>query len=189
MRKLGKVMNVLTWAAIIAGGIFLIRAGWQLYYGAVLKKPLNELIASQKEITIALERIGTAIGELSMNINALMSIPTHEMIGMASWYGNEFEGKFMASGKPMDGSQLTAAHPSLPLGTIVKVQNLNNRKEVEVKITDRGPFHGKRMLDLSEAAALALGMKKPGTCPVKITVLMLPFLMQDMLSPKLSDGD
>ena len=189
MRKLGKVMNVFTWIAIALAAIFLVRAGWQLYFKVVYEKAVNELIASQKEITVALERIGTAIGELGVNINALMSIPAHEMIGMASWYGNEFEGKPTASGELLDGSQLTAAHPSLPLGTIIKVRNLNNRKEVEVKITDRGPFHGKRMLDLSEAAALALGMKKPGTCPVKITVLMLPFLMQDMLSPKLSDGD
>jgi rare lipoprotein A len=82
---------------------------------------------------------------------------------------------------------LTAAHPSLPIGTTIKVVNLNNRREVLVEITDRGPFHGSRMLDLSEAAALELGMKKPGVCPVRITVLTLPF--REMMSYKLSEGD
>lgn len=187
MRKLGTAMNVFVYVAIALGAVFFIRAGWQLYYTTVYKKPLDQLIQSQKEITAALERIGTSISELSVNINALMSIPSHEMIGMASWYGNEFEGHSMASGEPLDGSKLTAAHPSLPLGTIVKVVNLNNRREVQVKITDRGPFHGNRMLDLSEAAALELGLKKPGTCPVRITVLTLPF--REMLSYKLSRSD
>jgi rare lipoprotein A (peptidoglycan hydrolase) len=180
-------MNVFIYVAIALGAVFLIRADWQLFYKTVYEKPLNQLIQSQKEITAAIVRVGDQIGELSVNINALMSLPSHELIGMASWYGNDFEGKPMASGKPLDGSQLTAAHPSLPLGTIVKVVNLNNRREIQVEITDRGPFHGTRMLDLSEAAALQLGMKKPGVCPVALTIFTLPF--KEMLSYKLSDGD
>jgi rare lipoprotein A (peptidoglycan hydrolase) len=180
-------MNIFLYATLALAAVFFIRAGWQLYYKAVYEKPVRQLIDSQKEITAALERIGTSISELSVNINALMTLPTHELIGMASWYGEKFEGRPMASGRPLDGSKLTAAHPSLPIGTTIKVVNLNNRREVLVEITDRGPFHGSRMLDLSEAAALELGMKKPGVCPVRITVLTLPF--REMMSYKLSEGD
>jgi len=187
MRKLGRVMNVLVYVAIALGALFVLRASWQFFYRTVYAKPVDRLIEVQKEISAAIERVGEQIGELSVNINALMSLPSHELIGMASWYGNEFEGRSMASGEPLDGSKLTAAHPSLPLGTRVKVVNLNNRREVQVEITDRGPFHGTRMLDLSEAAATELGLKKPGTCPVRITVLTLPF--REILSYKLSDGE
>ena len=91
--------------------------------------------------------------------------------GVASWYGPGFHGKKTASGETYNMHQLTAAHNVLPLHTMVKVQNLDNGKEVLVRINDRGPFVNDRVIDLSLSAALGLGMVKPGTAPVRITVV------------------
>ena len=73
--------------------------------------------------------------------------------GEASWYGAQHQGKQTASGTIYDQARLTAAHPSLPFGSKIKVTNLANGKSVEVEITDRGPFTGNRIIDLSHAAA------------------------------------
>jgi rare lipoprotein A (peptidoglycan hydrolase) len=95
--------------------------------------------------------------------------PAH--IGEASWYGPGFEGKKTASGDIFDDSKLTAAHKTIPLGSKAKVTNLTNGKTVEVKINDRGPFIDGRMVDLSQAAAKALGMIDRGTARVQIDLL------------------
>ena len=95
--------------------------------------------------------------------------PAH--IGEASWYGPGFEGKKTASGEIFDDSKLTAAHKTIPLGSKAKVTNLTNGKTVEVKINDRGPFIEGRMVDLSRAAAKALGMIDRGTARVQIDLL------------------
>lgn len=91
--------------------------------------------------------------------------------GVASWYGPGFHGKKTASGETYDMHQFTAAHNVLPLNTLVKVTNLENGKEVVVRVNDRGPFVDDRVIDLSLSAALGLGMVKPGTAPVRITVM------------------
>lgn len=88
--------------------------------------------------------------------------------GRASWYGAAHHGKRTASGAIYDKERLTAAHPSLPFGTRVKVTNLSNGKSVEVEITDRGPYAGNRIIDLSEAAARTLGMIDAGTATVRL---------------------
>jgi len=88
--------------------------------------------------------------------------------GEASWYGAPHQGKQTASGTIYDQSGLTAAHPSLPFGSKIKVTNLANGKSVEVKITDRGPFAGNRIIDLSQAAAQALEMIESGTATVRL---------------------
>ena len=95
--------------------------------------------------------------------------PAH--IGEASWYGPGFQGKKTASGEIFDDSKLTAAHKTIPLGSKAKVTNLTNGKTVEVKINDRGPFIDGRMVDLSQAAAQALGMIDRGTARVQIDLL------------------
>ena len=89
-------------------------------------------------------------------------------IGHASWYGPGFAGKKTASGEVFDDTKLTAAHKSLPLGTKVKVTNLENGRSVKVAINDRGPFVGNRLIDLSRAAAHALGMVENGVVRVRI---------------------
>lgn len=94
--------------------------------------------------------------------------PPLKQIGLASWYGDEWQGRTTASGVPFDDQQLTAAHRSLPLNSRVKVTNLRTGRSVEVTITDRGPYMRGRVIDLSAAAAKKLGMVKKGIAPVKI---------------------
>lgn len=88
--------------------------------------------------------------------------------GLASWYGERFHGKRTASGEPFDMGSLTAAHKTLPFGTRVRVRNLDNDREVVVRINDRGPFSARRVIDLSHAAASALGMVKSGVAKVQV---------------------
>src|SRR5258708_19547250 len=83
-------------------------------------------------------------------------------VGTASWYGEQFQGKQTASGEPFDMQDFTAAHPSLKLGTFVKVTNLRNGKSVVVRINDRGPVVDGRIIDLSYNAARALGFQDLG---------------------------
>jgi|SRR5277367_996611 len=89
-------------------------------------------------------------------------------VGTASWYGEQFQGKQTASGEPFDMSDFTAAHPSLPLGTFVRVTNLRNGKAVVVRINDRGPVVDGRIIDLSYNAARVLGFKDRGLQRVRL---------------------
>ncbi len=91
--------------------------------------------------------------------------------GMASWYGERFHGKRTASGERYDMNDFTAAHPSLPFGTVVQVRSLVNGRVVNVRINDRGPFGGRRVIDLSAAAAEALGLSDQGTKRVELRVV------------------
>jgi rare lipoprotein A len=91
--------------------------------------------------------------------------------GIASWYGPGFSGRRTASGGRFNPSLHTLAHRTLKLGTLVRVTNLRNHKSVIAKVTDRGPYHGGRIADLSTAAASAIGMKGSGTAPVLIVAL------------------
>ncbi len=91
--------------------------------------------------------------------------------GTASWYGRDFDGRPTASGEKFDSRKLTAAHRTLPLGSIILVRNLENRKEVIVRINDRGPFVKGRVLDLSEYASERLGYKERGLTTVGIRVI------------------
>jgi rare lipoprotein A len=94
-------------------------------------------------------------------------------LGWASWYGQQHEGRKTASGERFSRSKLTAAHRSLPLGTKVKVTNLRTGQHVVVKINDRGPHGGgkRRIIDLSEAAAVRIGVRPQGTERVRVAVL------------------
>lgn len=92
----------------------------------------------------------------------------HTEIGEASWYGSEFQGKKTASGEIFDQTKMTAAHPSLPMGTKAKVTNLDNDEKIEVRINDHGPYTEDRVIDVSRAAAKKLDMDKDGTAHVKI---------------------
>lgn len=91
--------------------------------------------------------------------------------GLASWYGPKFHGKTTSSAEIYNMYDMTAAHRSLPFGTMVMVTNLNNGKSVIVRINDRGPFVRERIIDLSYAAARMLGIVGEGVVPVKIEVL------------------
>ncbi|MGA9528385.1 MAG: septal ring lytic transglycosylase RlpA family protein [Terriglobales bacterium] len=89
-------------------------------------------------------------------------------VGTASWYGDYFQGKQTASGEPYDMHDFTAAHPTLPLGTFVKITNLRNGRAVVVRINDRGPVVDGRIIDLSYNAARALGFKERGLQKVRV---------------------
>jgi rare lipoprotein A len=92
--------------------------------------------------------------------------------GLASWYGAD-QGRHTASGERFDADALTAAHRHLPFGTVVRVTNQLNGKSVDVRINDRGPWRHDRIIDVTDAAADVLDMKKAGTVPVTILVLKL----------------
>lgn len=94
--------------------------------------------------------------------------------GRASFYGRRFQGHKTASGERYDRHALTAAHRKLPFGTVVRVTNRRNGRSVKVRINDRGPFGGGRILDLSEAAARRLKMLRAGVVPVTVEVLSVP---------------
>ncbi len=96
------------------------------------------------------------------------SVGKFKQTGLASWYGRKFHGRKTASGETFDMNALTAAHRSLPLNCYVKVTNKTNGKSVVVKVNDRGPFHGKRVMDLSYGAAKQLGITSKGVGNVSI---------------------
>ena len=91
--------------------------------------------------------------------------------GIASWYGRPFDGRKTANGETYDMYAPTAAHKTLPLGTMVAVRNLMNHKQTVVRINDRGPFVRGRIIDLSYRAAKAIGIARRGTAPVEIVAL------------------
>lgn len=100
--------------------------------------------------------------------------------GGASWYGNRFHGRRTASGARYDMTEMTAAHRTLPFGTLVRVRSLVTGKEVDVRITDRGPFGSNRIIDLSRAAAEAIGMLDLG---VKDVLLLVPDSVTAVATP------
>lgn len=91
--------------------------------------------------------------------------------GRASWYGQEFHGRPTSSGEPYDMYAMSGAHRTLPLPTYLEVTNLDNGRTVVVRVNDRGPFHEDRILDVSYAAAVRLGMIESGTARVRIRAL------------------
>jgi rare lipoprotein A len=93
------------------------------------------------------------------------------MTGKASWYGPKFHGRDTSSKEVFNMYDMTAAHKTLPFGTYVMVTNLNNGKSVKVRINDRGPFKGRRIIDLSYAAARVIDMVGPGVVPVRMEIL------------------
>ncbi|WP_304639852.1 septal ring lytic transglycosylase RlpA family protein [Pseudomonas sp.] len=94
--------------------------------------------------------------------------PQYSAVGKASFYSSRFHGRPTASGAPYDQTALTAAHPTLPFGTMVCVTNTQNGRSVAVEINDRGPFTGGRIIDLSRRAAQEIGMINSGSARVRV---------------------
>ena len=103
-----------------------------------------------------------------LNTVASNTVRKFSQTGAASWYGRQFHGRKTASGETFDMNGLTAAHRSLPLNCYIRVTSRTNGKSVVVKVNDRGPFHGNRVLDLSYGAAKQLGITNAGTAKVNI---------------------
>jgi rare lipoprotein A len=118
-----------------------------------------------------------ACGTTSMTRNAVgtfgngLSRGSTIQAGVASWYGPDFHGKKTANGETYDMDDLTAAHKTLPFNTVVRVENLDNGRSVVVRINDRGPYVGNRVIDLSRKAAQEIQMIGPGTARVRLVLL------------------
>jgi rare lipoprotein A len=94
--------------------------------------------------------------------------PDYAAEGLASWYGNDFHGRLTANGEIFDKESISAAHPTLPMPSYVRVTNLRNRKSLIVRVNDRGPFHADRVIDLSYKAANLLGFHQNGVARVRV---------------------
>ena len=95
----------------------------------------------------------------------------YQQIGLASFYAHKFHGRATASGEIYDMYQFTAAHPSLPFGTLVRVTNLKNKRNVVLKVNDRGPVSKKRIIDVSYKAAQELGFVRDGLVKVRLEIV------------------
>ena len=94
--------------------------------------------------------------------------PHYTAVGLASWYGDDFHGRYTANGEIFDENAISAAHPTLPLPSYVRVTNLQNRKSIVVRVNDRGPYAGDRLIDLSVKTAKVLGFYGNGIAKVKV---------------------
>jgi rare lipoprotein A len=114
----------------------------------------------------------------SLSPPRLLLTPNEEPeIGVASWYGQEFQGNTTASGEAFDLNGFTAAHQTLPFGTTIRVTNLENNKNIVLRVNDRGPHMGRRLLDVSWAAAKRLGFLQSGLTRVRVEVVARPTLL------------
>jgi rare lipoprotein A len=100
-------------------------------------------------------------------------VTAYQATGIASWYGADYDGLYTANGEVYDMEALTAAHPTLPLPSIVQVTNLANGRTLVLRVNDRGPFVANRLIDLSRAAARELGFERQGLASVNVTYLGL----------------
>ena len=135
--------------------------------------------------TVALSPVTEARPPATVTATAISSAsPRSELfeVGVASWYGQAFQGRPTASGEIYDMNGLTAAHRDLALGTKVRVTNLSNGRSVTLKINDRGPFIPGRVIDVSKAAARKLGFLAAGLTEVRIEILSRPNLQTADLS-------
>jgi len=112
---------------------------------------------------------------------------TYDETGIASWYGPGFQEHYTANGEVFDQEQVSAAHKTLPLPCIVQVTNLENGRSIQVRINDRGPYSGARIIDLSHRAAQTLGFDMQGTAKVRVRVL-LPETLQAQSLAKMNGG-
>jgi len=123
--------------------------------------PVSDVLDAPKRKVAAVSSFGNALNDRIVGV----------MSGMASWYGPGFDGNYSASGEIFNANDLTAAHPSLPFGTVVRVVNIDNGQSVVVRINDRGPYAHGRIIDISTAAATVIGLISSGVAPVRIEVL------------------
>ncbi len=139
-----------------------------------------ELVAIDwvNNLRIALGQDPLSISDAQVRMHDLYDTGT-SIGGLASWYGPYFHGRQTATGEIFDQNELTAAHPSLPFGTFLKVTNLLNGKSVVVRVNDRGPYFDNRILDLSNRAARCIGSDDKGVVPIEAEI-MLPTMGQQV---------
>jgi rare lipoprotein A (peptidoglycan hydrolase) len=155
-----------------------LRPCYQAPKGAAAgRRRSTRLLKGSSILLAALFAMAGAISELGRGESIPPRMPrqapatSSSEVGVASWYGHPYHGRQAANGERYDMNRLTAAHRFLPFGTRVRVHNLRNARMVEVEITDRGPFVGGRLIDLSRAAARVLGFQRSGLARVRLEVL------------------
>lgn len=134
--------------------------------------PVGVAIAWSNTLRTALGASTLDLADAQISLQQL-EFTGRQLQGTASWYGPYFHGRLTASGEPFDQEAMTAAHPSLPFGTYLKVTNQENGRSAVVQINDRGPYIGERSLDLSRQAAECLGSEITGVVPYDATILQL----------------
>ena len=139
----------------------------------------SKKMRSSKELSNLNDNSATSENEKELRKISENKDGKYHEVGLASWYGRDFDGKKTASGEIFNSRKLTAAHRKLPLGTIILVKNMENEKEVFLKVNDRGPYIDGRILDVSEYAAELLEYKTAGLTHVGIHIVKKP-------DPKLS---
>ena len=133
---------------------------------------MRRVLASIAATVVFAATLGAAPVPNGQNAQDLPTRPYQT--GTASWYGKPFHGKTTASGEPYNMFEFTAAHRNLPLGTWVRVTNVRNGKWLVVRVNDRGPYYGKRIIDLSYGVAQLLGFRDRGVARVRLDIVEEP---------------
>lgn len=160
---------------VILSATFFCLGGIVAYISLVkmIDGRINEIEQASARVSRGIDKVESAVDRMMRNINGLVSISGTDFIGLASFY--DFEtGRRTASGQYFDPDALTAAHRTLPIGTVVAVTNLDNQRSIEVRINDRGPFADDRIIDLTPEGARRLGMIRRGLTPVKLKLISMP---------------
>jgi len=162
--RLGEYRKV-TIASVGLAIALLILFGWAVFFG----QERDPVLLGQGQAGI----VATDSIRIADSLEADAGVDTGEPLGAgrASYYGEELAGQPTASGEQFDPGALTAAHRTLPFGSLVRVTNVRNGRSVIVRVNDRGPFSGERVIDLSHAAAKNLGMVGAGTAGVRLELL------------------
>ena len=160
--------NKIAMLAICAATVSLLSACTEARYAAHVVKQIP--MPGERSKTEGTFKVGSAY---TIKGRRYTPVETYEYIqtGIASWYGPNFHGKKTANGEIFNKYDLTAAHKTLQMPSIVRVTNMNNGRNVILRVNDRGPFAHDRVIDVSERAATVLGFKNAGTAPVRIEVL------------------
>ena len=156
---------------------FLVSCSHKPARVAVVPAPPTEQQQSAPEGTLPSEAGQTNPPETSLNPEVEVTPDSKPLLvetGIASWYGAPYHNRRGSNGEIYDMNAMTAAHRTLPLGSIVRVTNLESGKSAVVRITDRGPFIEGRIIDLSQAAAKQIGLVKKGTGKIRVEVLKTP---------------
>ncbi|MBV8653614.1 MAG: septal ring lytic transglycosylase RlpA family protein [Alphaproteobacteria bacterium] len=167
MRRIRRKMLALTLATIILPAV--AHAGTEAARGS--DDTLSTVETSAGALENSVETTKSARHAVPKHYSVKKTAHAHKStgeVGLASWYGGDWEGRRTASGESLDGREFTAAHRTLPLHSRVRVTNLANGRSIMVRITDRGPHRKGRIIDLSQSAAEQLGMKHRGVARVRL---------------------
>jgi rare lipoprotein A len=165
-------LNVLPQAPVPTFGDTAASFGPIPLAAAGVGEPRSLKVAATSTRSAIQEKLATPYAGPPYQVAGRWYVPAHEPnyneVGIASWYGPTFHGKDSASGEVFDENAMTAAHPTLPIPSLVRVTNLDNGRTVVVRVNDRGPFVDDRIIDLSKAAGAALDMHAKGTAKVRV---------------------